>query len=230
MRKCTMGWIAKSMIFLLCAVLLLPVACFGLYMTFLDIQASRDGWLMYLGGAFMFGSLAAFIIYRALYLGMSWVEYDEETMIFHISRKEIHRFRWEEIPGSKIQVERNGSGYLFCIRQNGGQTTIQLNRFFSGYKELEAVLEKTGVLRRMGFSTKEDMIQYAEQVFGQFQRSSDPDFRQPKPEGDCVVCPACQGRGILFKKFPFQKAGINIGKGCKICGGSGYLPNSSQYV
>ena len=42
-----------------------------------------------------------------------------ENVIFHYSRKEVYRFRWEEIPGNRMQVERAGGGYIFYIQGNG---------------------------------------------------------------------------------------------------------------
>ena len=52
-------------------------------------------------------------------------------------------------------------------------------------------------------------------------RETYPNSVQPKPEGDCTVCPDCQGKGLLLKKFPLLK--VDVGKVCKTCGGSGYL-------
>jgi len=47
--------------------------------------------------------LVAFAAYRIFYLGLVWVEYDMETVIFHYSHKEGYRFRWGEIPGDLSQ-------------------------------------------------------------------------------------------------------------------------------
>ena len=43
-------------------------------------------------------------------------------------------------------------------------------------------------------------------------------------EGNCYVevCPECQGKGLHLKKLPLLK--VDVGKVCKTCGGSGYLP------
>ena len=64
----------------------------------------------------------------------------------------------------------------------------------------------------------------AERVFEQYQkyRETYPNSVQPMPEGDCAVCPDCRGKGLLLKKLPLLK--VDVGKVCKTCGGSGYVP------
>ena len=64
----------------------------------------------------------------------------------------------------------------------------------------------------------------AERVFEQYQkyRETYPNSVQPMPEGDCAVCPDCRGKGLLLKKLPLLK--VDVGKVCKTCGGSGFVP------
>ena len=172
----------------------------------------------------MCGGLVAFAIYRSFILGLVWVEYDMEKVIFHYSRKEEYRFRWEEIPGSRVQAERAGGGYIFCIQGNGQKRKIPLNHFSKGYKDFEKTLELTGVLHRIGVKTQEEFKRDAEQVFEQYQKYCEayPGFTPSKPEGNGVICPDCQGKGLHLKKLPLLK--VDVGKVCKTCGGSGYLP------
>ena len=82
----------------------------------------------------------------------------------------------------------------------------------------------TGVMHRIGAKTQEEFKRDAERVFEQYQkyRETYPNSIQPKPEGDCIVCPDCQGRGRQLKKIPLLK--VDVGKVCKTCGGSGYVP------
>ena len=47
-----------------------------------------------------------------------------------------------------------------------------------------------------------------------------PGSVRPKPEGDCVPCPDCKGTGLIAKRV----LKLDIGKVCKTCGGSGYVP------
>ena len=145
-------------------------------------------------------------------------------MIFHYSRKEEYRFRWEKIPESRVQVVREGSGYVFCIQGEGQQRRIPLNRLSRGFQDFERTLTETGVLERAAILTDERLKQNAEQTWEQYKRYREtyPNSVQPKPEGDCTVCPDCQGRGLLLKKLPLLK--VDVGKVCKTCGGSGYLP------
>ena len=224
MKKCTIGWFSKIVTFLVFMLFFVPLTGLSLYIAFFYPQASRDERLMFLAGAVMFGGLVAFAAYRIFYLGLIWVEYDMETVIFHYSHKEGYRFRWEEIPGSQVQAERAGGGYIFYIQGNGQQRKIPLNRLSRSYKDFEKTLELTGVLHRIGVKTQEEFKRDAERVFEQYQkyRETYPNSVQPKPEGDCIVCPDCQGKGLLLKKLPLLK--VDVGKICKTCGGSGYLP------
>lgn len=66
----------------------------------------------------------------------------------YYSRKEQYRFRWEEIPGSRIQIERADGGYVFYIQKNGQQRKIPLNPLSKGCRDFEKTLELTGVLQR----------------------------------------------------------------------------------
>ena len=71
--------------------------------------------------------------------------------------------------------------------------------------------------------TKKDYEQAAGQMFDQFEKYKEvhPDSVKPKPEGNSVPCPDCNGKGITFKKV----LKLDIGKVCKTCGGSGYVPH-----
>lgn len=224
MKKCTVGWFSKMIAFLVFAVFFVPLTVFSLYMAFFHPQASRDERLMFLAGAVMFGGLVAFAAYRVFYLGLVWVEYDTETVIFHYSRKEEYRFRWKEIPGGRVQVVRENGTYIFCIQENDRQRNIPLNRLSKGYKEFEKTLKEAGVLERASIITIEQMKQNAEQTLEQYirYRETYPNSVQPKPEGDCIICPDCQGKGLHLKKLPLLK--VDVGRVCKTCGGSGYLP------
>ena len=224
MKKCTIGLFSKIIAFLVFACFFVPLMGISFYFAFLYPQTPHEERLLFLAGVVMCGGLVVFAIYRSFILGLIWVEYDMEKVIFHFSRKEEYRFQWEEIPGSRVQVERAGGGYVFYIQGNGRQRKIPLNRLSKGYKDFEKTLELTGVLHRIGVKTQEEFKRDAERVFEQFQtyREAHPGATQPKPEGNCVICPDCQGKGLHLKKLPLLK--VDVGKVCKTCGGSGYLP------
>ena len=146
---------------------------------------------------------------------------DAETVIFHCSRREQHRFRWEDIPGDRVQAGWQG-GYMFVILVGGQQRKVGLSRFSAGFKGFERTLEAAGVLKRIGITTAADFKRSAEQIFGQFEeyREAHPGSVRPKPEGDCVPCPDCEGKGIIAKRV----LKLDVGKVCKTCNGSGYVP------
>ena len=108
--------------------------------------------------------------------------------------------------------------------KNRRRRKIPLNRLSKGYKDFEKALELTGVLNRIDVRTQEEFKRDAERIFEQYQkyREAHPGSTTLKPEGSCVICPECQGKGLLLKKIPLLK--VDAGRVCKTCGGSGYLP------
>jgi len=224
MKKCTVGWFSKIVSFLVILFFFLPLTGISLYLAFFSPQTASDERLLFVAEALIFGGLVVFAAYRAVYLGLMWVEYDAEIVIFHYSRKETYTFRWSEIPGERIQMGRENGGYIFCIQENGRRRNIPLNRLSRGCRDFEKTLAQTGVLERCGIWTQEAFRQNAEQILEQFQtyRSFHPDSVKPKPEGACVACPDCGGTGARLKNLPLVH--IQVAKVCKTCGGSGYVP------
>ena len=220
MKKCAAGMFSKIVVILLFAAFFLPMTGLCLYLAFAP-SLPREERFLFAAGALLFGGLVLFAAYRALYLGIGWVEYDTETVIFHCSRREQHRFRWEDIPGDRVQAGWQG-GYMFVILVGGQQRKVGLSRFSAGFKDFERTLEAAGVLKRIGITTAADFKRSAEQIFGQFEeyREAHPGSVRPKPEGDCVPCPDCEGKGIIAKRV----LKLDVGKVCKTCNGSGYVP------
>lgn len=223
MKKCTIGLFSKIIAFAVLALFFVPMTGLMFYLAILEEQISRDERLAFFGGGLLFGAFLAFAAYRVFYLGLVWVEYDSSRVVFHYSRKEQYIFRWEEMPGSRIAVAPGNGGYIFSIRENGRKRDIPLNRMSKGYKEFEKVMETAGVQARIGVVSQEEFRKQAEQVFEQFgmYRAAHPGSVNPKPEGNCLPCPACQGKGLQAKNLPILN--VSIGKVCKSCGGSGYI-------
>ena len=223
MKKCTVGWFSKIVSLLVFAIFFVPLTGICVYIAF-HPQSTQEEQLIFLFGAVMFGAVVVFAIYRTFYLGLVWVEYDTEKVIFHYSRKEKYQFRWDEIPGEQVQTVRANGGYIFCILENNRQRKIPLNKLSKGYKDFEKTLKETGVLERAAIITEEQMKQNAERTWEQYKnyRETYPNSVQPKPEVDCILCPDCQGKGLHLKKLPLLK--VDVGRVCKTCGGSGYVP------
>lgn len=222
MKKCTPGIIIKIIVFLVFAAFFLPMTGLFLYLAIFDPSLTREERLLFAAGTILFGGLVVFAAYRILCRGIGWVEYDEDTVVIHTSRREQHHFRWKDIPGDTAQVGPWQGGYMFTVPTGGKLQKVGVNRFSSGFKDLERTMEAAGVLRRIGIMTKEDFKQTAEQVFGQFEkyREAHPGSVRPKPEGNCVFCPDCDGKGLIVKRV----LKLDIGKVCRTCGGSGYVP------
>lgn len=224
MKKCKIGTFATIGTLLLFLLLILPMTAGCLYELIFDQSLSSEYRMLFLAAAVVFGAFAVPVTYRLFCLGPSWVEYNSEAVIFHYSRREQHRFRWKNVPGDRIQVGWD-CGYLFLIRlANGTERKFPVNRFSKVFQDFEKTLESVGVLKRAGIMTTEDLKKSAEQLFGQFEqyKQSSPDPVKPKPDGDCVLCPDCKGKGAFVKRNSVMK--LDVVKVCKTCGGSGYVP------
>lgn len=167
MKACKPGLGLKAAAFLLFAGSFLPLTGLCFYLAFLP-DLPREERLLFAVGALLFGGLVGFAAYRGLYLGVGWAEYDPEKVIFHCSRREHLRCRWEEVPGEKVQAGSWQGGYLFVVWVNGRQRKVGLSRSASGFKDFERTLEKAGVLKRIGVTTTEEFKRNAEQAWARF--------------------------------------------------------------
>lgn len=223
MKKCTIGIFYKIISFLVLLLVIAPATVFSLYMFLFEGGDSRDERLLFLAGIVLFGGVFLFACYRIVYLGLVWVEYDAKQVIFHLSRKEQYCFRWEEIPGNRIVLGKANGGYLFQIQGDNRVRKVPVGPMHARFRDFKKMLETKGVLQRSGLKNRADYMNEAEQVFRQFNQYQQmhPGTTPAKPEGSCVCCPECQGKGVHVKKMPVLK--VSVGKVCQFCGGSGWL-------
>ena len=106
MKKRTKGLFSKIVAFLVIAVLFVPLTGIAFYFAFIYPQTHHEERLIFLAGLIMCVDLLGYANYRMFYLGLVRTE----KVVFHYSREEEYRFRWEEIPGSHVQAERAGGG------------------------------------------------------------------------------------------------------------------------
>lgn len=223
MKKCKLGIFYKIISFLVLLLVIAPTTVFSLYMFLFESGAARDERPLFLAGVILFGGVFLFACYRVVYLGLIWVEYDSERVIFHFSRKEQYCFPWEEIPGNRIVLGKANGGYLFQIQGDRKVRKIPVGPMHAGFRAFKKMLENKGVLQRSGLKRREDYKNDAEQVFRQFNQylQAHPDSVPPRPERGYVCCPECQGKGVHVKRMPVLK--VSVGKVCQFCGGSGCL-------
>ncbi len=170
MKKCTIGLLTKLIAFLVIIGFFLPLTLLFLWLFLHDTQAAPNLHWTYLLGVLLFGGFLLFAAYRTLCLGLIWVEYDEEMVIFHYSRTEEYSFRWEDIPGKAIQASVDGRGYIFCIEGDYKNRQIPLNHASKDFREFEKMLEAKGVLRRIGVPRKEDYCAAFKKMWGDMSK------------------------------------------------------------
>lgn len=216
MEKCTIGLLPRVIASIIIICFFLPETFAALYLFLSSQQSAPQERLLYLLGVFVFGGILVYSVYRLLVRGLVWVEYNGEKVIFHYSRSEEYTFRWEEIPSGAIQVQPDGGGYIFCIEGEYKDRKIPLNHFSKGFRKFKKMMAAKGVLKRIGMLEKEDLREIYRQFYG-----TSAEAPRPKPDGPCVVCPDCEGKGVFVKRA--GALNLEIRTTCKTCGGTGYL-------
>ena len=60
----------------------------------------------YLGGGIVFGAVALLLFWRLVVLGIGWLEYDDEKVVFHLSRDDEQTVSWDKLPSELVRVEK----------------------------------------------------------------------------------------------------------------------------
>ncbi len=112
---------------------------------------------------FFFGGAALYLLYSMVSLGNWGYFYDEEKIIFVLSRKDRREFRWEQL--QKAGVSYPGQAGYFYFQ---GGKKIGLNPQMEGYEQLIAMLRKKGLSAAQASNFVEvDPKDVFQQIFGQ---------------------------------------------------------------
>lgn len=110
-----------------------------------------------------FGGFALYLLHSMVSLGNWGYFYDEETIVFVLSRKDRRQFRWEQLRENGVSYPAQ-AGY-FCFRDG---KKIALSPQMDGYDQLIAMLRKKGLLAAQAAPFAEiDPQDIFQQFFGQ---------------------------------------------------------------
>ena len=151
---------------------LLPEVYFCLYML---TRCQFEQRTLYLGGAIMFGALFVMLVRRLVVLGVAWLEYDDEKVVFHLNRSEEEVVPWAELPSDTVRLKVEGRNLIFCFLPTSPEereVQMLVAPTFSGYRDFRQECERRGVIRKPPTAKEifeamspylEEMLDYAEQ-------------------------------------------------------------------
>ena len=92
----------------------------------------------------LLGSIAIHTIWRMIYMGNWGFFYDDEKIIFALSRKDRREFRWEELQNSKTNIfyPSSPSAWYFYFQDEKRTKKIAVTPRMAGYSEFADMLKK----------------------------------------------------------------------------------------
>ena len=94
----------------------------------------------------LLGSIAIHTIWRMIYMGNWGFFYDDEKIIFALSRKERREFRWEELQNAKTNIfyPSSPTAWYFYFQDEKKTRKIAVTPRMAGYNEFVDMLKKKG--------------------------------------------------------------------------------------
>ena len=107
--------------------------------------AAWNGKLVYAGGVAFFGLLLLFFLYRIFINGIPYIEYDQNRVVFHFSKKVQWAYSWDALPGATVEVMPVPRGEWLTLRYRDKQRKIAMYKSHRGYRELKQIMTQKGV-------------------------------------------------------------------------------------
>ena len=94
----------------------------------------------------LFGGVAIHTIWRMIYMGNWGFFYDDEKIIFALSRKDCREYRWEELQNSKTNIfyPSSPAACYFYFQDEKKTRKIAVMPRMAGYNEFVDMLKKKG--------------------------------------------------------------------------------------
>lgn len=152
---------------------LLPEIFFCFYML---TQCAVDERTTYLGGGIIFGALFLMLFVRLVLRGIGWLEYDNEKVIFHLSRDDEQIVPWADIPSALVRVEKGlgAIGFTFLPGEEYDKKAFMNVTFgYTGYRDFKRECYRREVLLppfKMSTKEQEAMAQVLEDFFDDVER------------------------------------------------------------
>lgn len=157
----------------LVALAMLPEVFFCFYML---TKCPIEERTFYLGGGIVFGALALLLFWRLVVLGIGWLEYDDEKVVFHLSRDDEQTVSWDKLPSELVRVEKflGIIGFTFLPGEEYDKKGF-LNVVFgyTGYRDFKRECYRREVLLppfKMSSKEQEAMAQVLADFFDDVER------------------------------------------------------------
>lgn len=125
---------------------MLPEVFFCFYML---TKCPAEERTFYLGGGIIFGAVFLMLLFRLVLRGISWLEYDDEKVVFHLSRDDEQTVPWADLPSELVRVERalGVIGFTFLPGEEYDKKAFMNVSFgFSGYRDFKRECYRREVL------------------------------------------------------------------------------------
>lgn len=142
MKQCRPGWkqwITLIFVFLFSALMFI----FGVYEVFFDTQPVKEEHYIMILGMLLFGGILIYLFRRILCLGMPWIAYNGQKIVFHFSEKQERAYSWELFMREEISIDPTPMGYIFVFSD---KKQFSINQTMNGYKELICMLKTKALL------------------------------------------------------------------------------------
>lgn len=138
MKKCVPR-ISDRIITVLAIVFLAAAAVFFFYMPFSEDEAT----LFFLVAGVVLGGVAIRLGYRTITMGNWGVFYNDEKIVFVLSRKDCREIRWDQLQSVKDKIfylQPSGSGYFYFPDNK----KISISPRMAGFDEFMSTIKEKG--------------------------------------------------------------------------------------
>lgn len=168
MKKCV-----PSLSFYIFSVLIVVLCAAAALFSFYQLLCGNEPAVLFLSGVVVFGWVSVSMLCRTVHMCGWGVFYDEEKIIFVLSRKDRREFKWEELkearnisyyPFSDI----SGATIYFKDGDKKKEKKICVTSRMKGYNDFLSTLEKKGFIAPRCFIANEvDLKEIVNSVFGE---------------------------------------------------------------
>ena len=172
MNVCRPSIFTRALCWLL-ALAILPEVFFCFYML---TKCPIEERTFFLGGGIVFGALALLLFWRLVVLGIGWLEYDDEKVVFHLSRDDEQTVSWDKLPSELVRVEKflGIIGFTFLPGEEYDKKGfLNVGVGYTGYRDFKRECYRREVLLppfKMSSKEQEAMAQVLADFFDDVER------------------------------------------------------------
>lgn len=151
MKKCGSSAVAQGIGLFLMGAITLPAGGFSLWLAFVQPE-NRTETIWGIIGAILFFAAFAYCAHRVLRRGVPYVQYDEEKLVFHPSKREERAIRWDELREYALRIRIvPWLGLVFSFSRGKGKRPYEFPIYWShqGFGEFYRQLKKRNLWREI---------------------------------------------------------------------------------